>query len=69
MFLVIFDRNKKQIVEFNSTPDFTLRTLKKLFVPKNISKLKYEHYQNDDYELLDKKMSTKRFLNLKECNR
>ena len=69
VFLVIFDRNKKQLVEFNSSSDFSLRTLKKLFVAKNMSKLKYEKYHNEDYELLDQEMSDKRFMSLKPTNR
>jgi hypothetical protein len=39
IFMVIFDRNKNRLVEFNSSGEFSLRTLKKIFLSENLRKL------------------------------
>lgn len=67
--MIIFDREKKRFVEFNSSPEFSLRTVKKLSLKKNLRKLRYEKYQNEDYDMLVKDLPDKKFLKLKPCNR
>ena len=40
-----------------------------MYLSKNIRKLRYEKYRSEDYELLEKDLSDKKFLQLKENNR
>ena len=40
-----------------------------MYLSKNIRKLRYEKYRKEDYELLEKDLSDKKFLQLKENNR
>ena len=69
IYLVIFDREKQKLVEFNSSNEFSFRTLKKMFLSSNIKKLRYEKYQNDDYDLMENDLSDKKFMSLNTYNR
>jgi superfamily I DNA and/or RNA helicase len=69
VFMVIFDRDKKRLVEFSSSAKFSLRALKKMYSTKNLRKFRYEKYHNDDYELLENDMSDRKFIGLKPTNR
>ena len=69
IFMVIFDRNKNRLVEFNSSREFSLGTLKKMFLSANLRKVRHEKYLNEDYDLLEKDLYDKKFFSLKPSNK
>jgi len=49
MFIVLFDREKQKLYEFNSTNDFDCRVVSKLLHRDVKVQFQYEKYNNTDY--------------------
>ena len=63
--MVVFDHAKKKLVEFSTSDKFNLKTLNSLLHVDTLRKLRHEKYNNDDYEILDRDLSDKKFKLLK----
>ena len=49
IFLVIFDRDKQKMYEYNSIDEFDSRVVSKLLSADTKMQFQYEKYQNTDY--------------------
>ena len=49
MFIVLFDREKQKLYEYNSTNEFDCKVVAKLLTENVKAQLKYEKYNNTDY--------------------
>jgi hypothetical protein len=52
VFIVILDKSKKRLVEFNSSNSFNLKNVGKILKPSEIKDYTYELYQNEDFSAL-----------------
>ena len=52
--LVVFDKQKKRLVQYNSTDEFSVQTVEKILTQKSTQGqfLKFEKYTNADYDTL-----------------
>lgn len=54
IFIVILDRERHTMVEFNSCAEFNHKSIKSIH-DQDVRRLSYELYNNDDYEALENK--------------
>ena len=58
IYMMIYDRKQGRVVEFQSTPNFSLDSVKDLLRQQE-HKFAYELYENDDYGKINVKSLTK----------
>lgn len=54
VYLIIFDKEKQRMVEYNSSEDFNSKIICKLASPEFRKYLKYERYHNEHYPHFEK---------------
>lgn len=51
IFMVLFDNSKQRLIEFNSSDDFNIGTIKVFLETEMLNRFYHERYTNKDYSL------------------